>query len=61
MNLDEAEIQCPHCGEPMAVPVDPSQGRNQTFTEDCAVCCRPIVIHLQWGDSDIPDVHVQRE
>jgi len=37
---------CAFCGEENEVFVDPSGGRRQTFTEDCAVCCRPNLIVL---------------
>lgn len=52
MNFDEAEIQCPHCGEMMSVPIDPSQGEEQEFIEDCAVCCRPISIRISLADEE---------
>ena len=42
---------CAFCGEDNEVFVDPSGGRRQTFTEDCAVCCRPNLIAL-WVDED---------
>ena len=37
---------CAFCGEESELFVDPSAGRRQTFTEDCAVCCRPNLITL---------------
>jgi hypothetical protein len=41
---------CAFCGEDNDVFVDPSGGRRQTFTEDCAVCCRPNLITLTIED-----------
>jgi hypothetical protein len=41
---------CEFCGEENAVLVDPSGESRQTFTEDCAVCCRPNLITLAFGD-----------
>ena len=38
--------QCAFCGEDNDVLVDPTAGARQTFTEDCAVCCRPNLITL---------------
>ena len=38
--------ECAFCGEENEMLVDPSGGRRQTFTEDCAVCCRPNLITL---------------
>ena len=37
---------CAFCGEENQIVVDPSAGRRQAFTEDCAVCCRPNLITL---------------
>ena len=48
---------CAFCGEENEVLVDPSGGRRQTFTEDCAVCCRPNLITLFMGDDG--DVEIQ--
>jgi hypothetical protein len=41
---------CAFCGEENDVFVDPSAGARQTFTEDCAVCCRPNLITLAVDD-----------
>ncbi|HEY7251388.1 MAG TPA: CPXCG motif-containing cysteine-rich protein [Methylomirabilota bacterium] len=41
---------CAFCGEENEVFVDPSGGDRQTFTEDCAVCCRPNLITLVVDD-----------
>lgn len=37
---------CAFCGEPNEAFVDPSAGRRQAFTQDCAVCCRPNLLTL---------------
>ncbi|PWQ95493.1 CPXCG motif-containing cysteine-rich protein [Leucothrix pacifica] len=39
--LQEEEISCPYCGEPLDVLIDP-QDVGQEYIEDCQVCCRPI-------------------
>ena len=39
--LQEEEINCPYCGEPLDVLIDP-QDVGQEYIEDCQVCCRPI-------------------
>ena len=41
---------CPFCGEPEELYVDPGGAERQTYTEDCAVCCRPRVVHVEPGD-----------
>jgi hypothetical protein len=44
---DEATYVCDCCGEEIVVPVDLSAGREQTYVEDCPVCCHPQVIHVR--------------
>lgn len=44
---------CAFCGEDNDVLVDPSGARRQTFTEDCAVCCRPNLITLVFDGDDV--------
>ena len=41
MPLETREIQCPHCGESIEVDVEP-MAEDQSFIEDCSVCCKPI-------------------
>ncbi len=44
---DEASYVCDACGEEIVVPVDLSAGDSQTYVEDCPVCCRANVIHVE--------------
>lgn len=37
---------CAYCGEPNETFVDESGAAKQDYTEDCAVCCRPNVLHV---------------
>jgi len=46
---DEASYICGGCGEAIVVPVDISAGNLQTYVEDCPVCCRANVIHVEIG------------
>ena len=43
---DEATYICGACGEEIVVPIDFSQGEEQEYVEDCPVCCRANVIHV---------------
>jgi hypothetical protein len=43
-------VRCPFCGEAEELYVDPGGGDAQVYTEDCAVCCRPRVVHVEPGD-----------
>ena len=44
---DEASYHCNACGEEIVIPVDLSAGSNQEYVEDCPVCCRANVIHVE--------------
>jgi transcription elongation factor Elf1 len=44
-------LHCPYCGESFDTSVDLSAG-SQRYVEDCAVCCRPIEVHVRVGDDD---------
>lgn len=41
----EVSIHCPYCGEQVSVIADDSVPEQQ-YTEDCQVCCRPIVLDV---------------
>jgi hypothetical protein len=47
---DEASYICDACGEEIVIPVDLSMGMSQEFVEDCPVCCRPNVVHVEIDD-----------
>ena len=44
---DESSYICDACGEEIVIPLDISQGFNQEYVEDCPVCCRANVIHIE--------------
>lgn len=46
--LDALTIACPYCGETFDALVDASAG-DADYIEDCAVCCRPILMRLRVG------------
>jgi hypothetical protein len=52
---------CAFCGEENDLTVDPSGGRRQTFTEDCAVCCRPNLITLVLDEEGDVEIEVTQE
>lgn len=43
--LIEETVACPYCGESIAVLIDP-QDAGQQYTEDCQVCCKPILFSV---------------
>lgn len=56
--LHEKQITCPFCWESITVLVDPSE--SQLYTEDCSVCCRPILIQTE-VQGDYVSVEVTQE
>ncbi len=48
---EEASCVCDACGEEIVIPVDLSAGDSQEYVEDCPVCCRPNIIHVEIDDS----------
>jgi hypothetical protein len=43
---------CPHCGEEVDTWPDPDDGFEQSYIEDCPVCCRPNRIHAVYSPDD---------
>lgn len=41
--LESLTLECPYCGETFETAADLSTG-DQSYVEDCPVCCRAIVI-----------------
>lgn len=44
--LSERSVLCPYCGEVIDVLIDDSVS-EQSYIEDCQVCCRPINFTLR--------------
>ena len=44
--LDAVTIDCPYCGEPIEILLEPGD-EAQRYVEDCQVCCRPITVTVQ--------------
>jgi hypothetical protein len=59
--LTPMSYACAFCGEENELFVDPSAGRRQTFTEDCAVCCRPNLVTLTLDDEGDVELEVSQE
>ncbi len=48
-----AEFYCAFCGEPNTTFVDISAGINQTYIEDCQVCCRPNQLYITFDEETL--------
>ena len=58
--LKEFRIQCPYCGESFDVLLDCSV-EQQSYIEDCQVCCRPINFLVTVALDGEVDVQVTHE
>ena len=59
--IEDIEIVCPYCGEFMEVDVD-CTGGNQTYYEDCQVCCAPVEFVVNVDDSgNLVNITARRE
>ncbi len=50
---------CPYCGEDISMVLDTSV-RQQTYIEDCEVCCRPIEIRYAVEDDALVEFEARR-
>jgi hypothetical protein len=58
---DEASYVRDSCGEQIVVPIDLSAGTSQVYVEDCPVCCRPNVVHVEIDDDGDVQIWSQGE
>jgi hypothetical protein len=59
-NLNEAQVRCPYCGEPVDIQVD-AASTHEDYVEDCTVCCRPMVLHVARDEDGSPSVSATSE
>lgn len=60
MLTDVAKIQCPYCWETIEVIADCSVS-EQEYTEDCSVCCRPIIVSVYAEGGELKHVEARSE
>jgi len=58
--LKEQAIQCPYCGEGISILVDCGV-EDQSYIEDCEVCCRPINLSIHVDINQNIQLVVQHE
>lgn len=51
-------LRCPHCAEIIHTEPDPGGGDEQSYIEDCSVCCRPILFRVSF-DHERGEFHVE--
>ena len=61
MSMDERiierRIRCPFCAESMSILLDLSAG-DQSYVEDCQVCCQPMQISFASSDEYLVSLQV---
>ena len=57
----EANYVRDSCGEEIVVPIDLSAGTSREYVEDCPVCCRPNVVHVEIDDDGDVQIWSQGE
>lgn len=58
--LEFTDICCPYCGESQSIDVDLSGG-DQTYWQDCQVCCCPMLCDLVVEGDEQFSLTVRRE
>lgn len=57
-DISSHTITCPHCWEPHQVLID-GTGGDQTYIEDCSVCCHPIELTIRMDDDGLSELNVE--
>lgn len=59
-SLAEKIVSCPYCGEAIEVLIDRQEAGHQ-YTEDCQVCCKPIIFNVSEDSEGNLSVSVRDE
>jgi hypothetical protein len=58
--LETINTTCPYCAEPIELVIDCSEN-EQSYIEDCFVCCRPILLDISIDADGLPAVRAKHE
>ncbi len=53
-------FKCPYCFEKISMLIDVSTEGQQTYVEDCEVCCNPIQVDFTTENSKIRSFSVNK-
>lgn len=59
-SLEPVEVHCPYCGQAIELMIDCSV-EEQSYVEDCEVCCQPMSVSVSLDEEGKPDVFVNAE
>lgn len=51
-------FQCPYCWEEISMLLDSSVS-EQTYIEDCEICCNPIELHVKFDQSALISIDIR--
>ena len=60
LSIQRETVTCPYCWQTVEITIDLSAG-DQTYVEDCSVCCRPMVIAFQTDGEALGALEVTAE
>lgn len=58
---EEYSFQCPYCASMISIVIDLTAGREQSFTTDCEVCCRPISVTAMVDEEGVSSFEAEKE
>lgn len=58
--LEDVTVTCPCCWEQIVLEIDLSVS-DQTYVEDCSVCCQPMVVRYTATDGELTEISVEPE
>ena len=58
--LETTTLQCPYCGEAVDIVIDTTVP-EQSYVEDCPVCCQPMLLRVMVDEEGGVDIVVHRE
>ncbi|AOW99703.1 MAG: CPXCG motif-containing cysteine-rich protein [Moorea sp. SIO3I7] len=57
---ETAQYSCAYCGETNLTFVDLSAGEQQSYIEDCQVCCHPNILYVR-VDQETLDIEIDSD
>ena len=59
--IEDVIVDCPSCGEACALSIDTSAGPEQSYFEDCPVCCAPMEVFVKTRPGEVLSLSVSRD
>lgn len=56
---DGAIVYCPYCQAPNEIAIDAGGGAKQEYEEDCQVCCRTLMVVVNYRRDGTAEVDVE--